>query len=64
MTIKEYADILKWAIQNQITYIEEEEANGIFASEYTEGKYRGMVMGLELALEKIDKSMFLAEKYS
>lgn len=60
MTIKDYAAVLKWAIQNQIDYIEKEEANGNFATEYTEGKYRGMVMGLEIALEKIDASMFLA----
>ena len=62
MTIKDYAGILKWAIQNQIDYIEQEERNGNFETEYTEGKYRGMVQGLEIALEKIEASMFLARE--
>ena len=62
MTIKSYAEVLKWAIQTQIDYIEEEERNGNFETEYMEGKYRGMVRGLEIALEKIDASMFLAKE--
>jgi hypothetical protein len=61
MTIKDYATVLKWAIKNQIEYVEEEERNGEFASEYMEGKYRGIVQGLEIALEKIEASMFLAK---
>ncbi len=61
MTIKDYTEVLKWAIKNQIAYIEEEEANGSFATEYMEGKYRGIVEGLEIALEKIEASMFLAK---
>ena len=62
MSIKDYAMILKWAIQNQIDYVEQEEAKGEFATEYMEGKYRGIVEGLEIALEKIESSMFLAKE--
>ena len=61
MSIKDYAEVLKWAIKNQIAYVEEEERNGEFATEYMEGKYRGVVEGLEIALEKIEASMFLAK---
>lgn len=63
MTIKDYAGVLKWTIQTQINYIEEEERNGTFETEYMEGKYRGMVRGLEIALEKIEASMFLAKEW-
>lgn len=62
MTIKDYAGVLKWAIQTQINYIKEEERNGTFETEYMEGKYRGIVRGLEIALEKIEASMFLAKE--
>lgn len=61
MSIKDYAEVLKWAIKSQIAYVEEEERNGEFATEYMEGKYRGVVEGLEIALEKIEASMFLAK---
>lgn len=62
MTKKEYADVLKFAIKLQIDYIEEDEKNGSCATEYFEGYYQGMKRGLEIALEKIDASMFLTEK--
>ena len=60
MEIKDYAAVLKWAIRNQLEYAEE-EANGTFATEYMEGYYAGVIKGLELALDKIDASMFLAK---
>lgn len=62
MDIKSYADVLRFAIKLQIGYIEEEMEKGTFTTEYTEGRYNGMIRGLEMALEKIDASMFLAEK--
>lgn len=61
MTIKDYAEVLKYAIKLQIDYIEEDEKNGIHATEYFEGYYDGMKRGLAMALEKIDASMFLAK---
>jgi hypothetical protein len=64
MDIKSYADVLRFAIKMQINYIEEDEKdlNTRHATEYFEGYYEGMKRGLEMALEKIDASMFLAEK--
>lgn len=61
MDIKSYAEVLKWAMKAQIEYIEKDE-QGTFATEYMEGYYAGMRRGLEIALEKIDASMFLAGK--
>lgn len=61
MDIKSYMDIMKWVMRNQIECAEE-EANGTFATEYMEGYYAGIVRGLEVAIEKIDASMFLAER--
>lgn len=59
MTIKEYADILRFAIKMQIGYKEEElqECNAM-KEDYVEG----VITGLQIALDKIDASMFLAEK--
>ena len=62
MEIKGYMDIMKWVIQNQIEYTKEEANEGTFATEYMEGYYGGIVRGLEIALEKIEASMFLAKK--
>lgn len=62
MDISNYADVLKFAIKMQIDYIEKEEEKATFATEYSEGWNRGMVRGLEIALEKIDASKFLWEK--
>lgn len=61
MDIKNYAEVLKWAIKTQIGYIEDDTKKGNFATEYFEGYYAGMIRGLEIAIEKIDASMFLAE---
>ena len=61
MSIKNYIEVLKWAIKSQLEYAEE-EANGSFATEYMEGYHEGVKRGLEIALEKIDASMFLAKE--
>lgn len=62
MDIERYMEIMKWVIQNQIEYAKEEANEGEFATEYMEGYYGGIVRGLEIALEKIEASKFLAEK--
>lgn len=58
MDIKTYAGILKFVIMTQIDYqkeaLQEPDAN----EEY----HSGVITGLQIALEKIDASMFLAEK--
>ena len=61
MSIKEYADVLRLAIKMQIGYEREELENNPNANE--DFRY-GIITGLDIALEKIDASMFLAEKYS
>jgi hypothetical protein len=62
MDIKSYAEVLKWAIKAQIGYIAD-DAEGISVgdAEYHRGYYEGMQRGLEIALEKIEASMFLAK---
>jgi hypothetical protein len=60
MTKKDYADILKFAINGQIEYAKE-ELEGILLIE--ESRYlEGIIRGLKIALEKIDASAFLWEK--
>ena len=56
--IKDYADVLKFAIQMQIKYEEEILKD---ASHLEEHYVDGIITGLRIALDKIDKSMFLAE---
>lgn len=58
MTIKDYAEVLKFAIKMQINYKEEalQECNAM-----NEDYVEGIIMGLHIALEKIEASMFLAE---
>lgn len=60
MSIKEYADVLRMVIKMQIGYKEEalQECNAM-----NEDYVEGIITGLQIALEKIDASMFLAEKY-
>lgn len=59
MTIKDYAEVLKFAIKLQIDGVNEELNEAITINEdYLEG----IKQGLEIALQKIDASMFLAEK--
>lgn len=62
MEVERYMEIMKWVIQTQIEYAREEANEGEFATEYREGYYGGIVRGLEIALEKIEASKFLAEK--
>lgn len=61
MSIKDYAEVLKYAIKLQIDYKEEELQE---CSVMREDYLNGIITGLNIALEKIDASMFLAEKYS
>ena len=60
MTKKDYAGILKFAINGQIEYVKEEfeGINTIESERYCEG----IIRGLQIALEKIDASAFLWEK--
>ena len=58
MDIKTYAGILKFAIMTQIDYQKEEIQKPFADEEY----HSGIITGLRIALEKIDASMFLAEK--
>ena len=62
MSIKDYAEVLKFAIKSQIGYIAD-DTDGIFVgdADYHQGYYDGMKRGLEIALEKIEASMFLAK---
>lgn len=61
MTIKDYADVLRFAIKLQIDYKEEALRE---CDARNEDYVQGIITGLNIALEKIDASMFLAEKYS
>lgn len=59
MTLKDYAEVLKFAIKLQIDEVNEEINEGInINDDYLEG----IKQGLEIALQKIDASMFLTEK--
>lgn len=59
MDKKSYAEILKFAIRTQIDYvIEEMDTCRPERYDYLDG----VVRGLEIAIEKIDASMFLAER--
>jgi hypothetical protein len=58
MTIKDYAGVLKWAIKTQIDYQMEEMQN----PNADERFHDGVIVGLQIALEKIDASMFLAKE--
>jgi hypothetical protein len=58
MDIKGYADVLRFAIKTQIEYQKEEIQEPYADEQY----HRGVIRGLTIALEKIDASMFLAEK--
>lgn len=58
MTKKDYADVLKFAIKTQIEYQKEEIQKPYADEQY----HRGVIDGLQIALDKINASMFLAEK--
>lgn len=59
MTIKDYAEVLKFAIQINLDSVNEELSEAIIIDE---SYLQGVKQGLKIALEKIDASMFLAEK--
>ena len=57
MTKKDYADVLKMAMQMQIDYVKED-----LEKPYAEEEYlNGVIMGLRIAIEKIEASRFLTE---
>ena len=59
MTIKNYADVLRFAIQLQIRDAQDEVSH---AESYEREQYLdGVVTGLRIALEKIDAADFLTE---
>lgn len=62
MDIKGYMDIMKFVMRSQIECVKEEMDEPRLETEYTEGYYAGIIRGLEIAMEKIDASMFLAER--
>lgn len=60
MTKKDYADILKFAINGQIECAKEELEGILFLEE---SRYlEGIIRGLKIALEKIDASAFLWDR--
>lgn len=61
MTIKSYAEVLKWAMKSQIEYVKDEASSGLCKTLEEASYYEGIKRGLEIALEKIDASMFLAK---
>lgn len=60
MGIKEYADIMRFVFKSQIELAKEELENPRLDYE-KENYLSGVITGLQIALEKIDASMFLAE---
>ena len=60
MELSSYMDVLKFAIQMQVTELEKEmeDKPPLASLDYLEGVHRG----LEIALEKIEASRFLAER--
>ena len=57
MSIKDYADVLKFAMKMQIEYLKED-----MGKPWTDESYlAGVMAGLNIAMEKIDARMFLAE---
>lgn len=62
MNIENYMEIMRWVLRTQIDYVREEANGEACDTEYMAGYYQGIEKGLEIALEKIDASMFLAKK--
>ena len=58
MTKKEYAEVLKAVIKMQLVSVQEDLKMKDYDDEYLEG----VVQGLDIALDKIEASMFLTEK--
>jgi ketol-acid reductoisomerase len=61
MDAKRYAEILKSVLRMQVVERMKEIQMGSYATEYMEGYEEGIVKGLEIAMEKIEKSSFLFE---
>lgn len=59
MTTKDYVDVLKYAIRLQVDNVNEELSADIIIDE---GYLRGVKTGLQIALDKIEASMFLVNK--
>ena len=59
MSIKDYAEVLRFAIKLQVDEVKKELSEAIIIDE---SYLQGVRAGLEIALQKIDASMFLAEK--
>ena len=58
MKLEDYAGILKFAINTQIDYEMEEMEKPFADEEYL----NGVIMGLRIALDKIDASAFLWDR--
>lgn len=59
MSIKDYAEVLRFAIQLQVDEVKKELSEEIIIDE---SYLQGVRQGLEIALEKIEASKFLMEK--
>ena len=62
MNIREYADIMKWVMKNQIDCLMDEVGKEFCQTEFQAGYCEGIKRGLEIAMEKIDASEFLMNK--
>lgn len=58
MNTKDYAEVLKFAIELQIGYVKEDIEKTIF---FDQNYYDGIISGLRMALDKIESSKFLFE---
>ncbi len=61
MSIKDYAEVLRFAIQLQVDEVKKELSEEIIIDE-NERYLEGIKQGLEIALQKIEASKFLMEK--
>lgn len=59
MTKKDYVDILKWVIQLQVDNTNRELQEDIIIDE---SYLQGVKAGLQIALDKIEASMFLVDE--
>jgi hypothetical protein len=59
MDLKGYSDVLKFAIQIQLDSVNKELQSDIILDE---SYLRGVKTGLQIALDKIEASMFLVDK--
>lgn len=61
MSKKEYAEVLKWVMKSQIDYVRDEAKSGVNTIEEA-AYYEGIEKGLQIAMDKIEASMFLTEE--